>query len=82
MVAIQDGWAAAQDGKVASQLAALKNGNVSASVTLQVNIGASKSKITFERVSNQVSGSTISSASRFADRSTAESAVSAALDTN
>lgn len=60
MAAIQDGWAAAQDGKVASQLAALKNGNVSASVTLQVNIGASKSKNTSEQVSNQVSGSTVS----------------------
>ncbi|MBU9848888.1 hemagglutinin repeat-containing protein [Rahnella aceris] len=60
MAAIQDGWAAAQDGKAASQLAALKSGNVSASVTLQVNIGASKSKNTSEQVSNQVSGSTVS----------------------
>ncbi|MFO6296943.1 hemagglutinin repeat-containing protein [Rahnella selenatireducens] len=60
MAAVQDGWAAAQDDKVASQLAALKNGDVSASVTLQVNIGASKSKNTSEQVSNQVSGSTVS----------------------
>lgn len=58
--ALHDGWAASQNGGVATQASQLANGNYDASVKLQVSVGSSQSSSLSILAEQMAAGSTLS----------------------